>query len=285
MNQNWQNMVEQRLQSTIQRMTSVKGGDFAEAFRGVLADGRCVFIKTHTQPPAHFFSTEAAGLVWLRERGRARVPKVLVVSDDPPLLVLTWIEQGEANTHTEVEFGRLLAQLHQADYPLFGRLDQRTTGSQALPNNNCPSWSEFYATQRLLPLAEKANDAKVLSTKDINRLESVANRLAELAGPLEPPALLHGDLWAGNRLIDRQGKSWLIDPAAYGGHREFDLAMMRLFGGFEEACFSAYQEVFPLGQAWQERIALHQLAPLVVHAIKFGGSYVASVRNVLRQYS
>ena len=104
----------------------------------------------------------------------------------------------------------------------------------------------------------------------------MAGRLAELGGPPEPPARLHGDLWAGNRLVGSGGESWLIDPAAHGGHREFDLAMMRLFGGFGDACFAAYAEVAPLAEGWQERVPLHQLAPLVVHAIKFGGGYVGA---------
>ncbi|MEZ5139333.1 MAG: fructosamine kinase family protein [Acidimicrobiales bacterium] len=93
---------------------------------------------------------------------------------------------------------------------------------------------------------------------------------------------MHGDLWAGNRLVDRAGRSWLIDPAAHGGHREFDLAMMRLFGGFEEACFAAYDEARPLAEGWRERVPLHQLAPLIVHAVKFGGGYRAAAAAALR---
>ncbi|MEX2625882.1 MAG: fructosamine kinase family protein, partial [Ilumatobacteraceae bacterium] len=100
-------------------------------------------------------------------------------------------------------------------------------------------------------------------------------------GPEEAPARLHGDLWAGNRLVDRQGRSWLIDPAAHGGHREFDLAMMRLFGGYGQDCFAAYAETFPLADGWEARVPLHQLAPLVVHAIKFGGGYVAATARAL----
>src|SRR5680860_580378 len=114
--------------------------------------------------------------------------------------------------------------------------------------------------------------------------------LDRLAGTLdrfetgEPPARLHGDLWAGNRLVDAGGASWLIDPAAHGGHREFDLAMMRLFGGFGAACFDAYDEVFPLVSGWQERVDLHQIAPLVVHAIKFGGHYRDAAARAVGRY-
>jgi fructosamine-3-kinase len=113
----------------------------------------------------------------------------------------------------------------------------------------------------------------------------VAGRLDAFPGSDEPPARLHGDLWAGNRLVDREGRSWLIDPAAHGGHREFDLAMMRLFGGFRAEAFAAYLEDHPLAEGWQDRVALHQIAPLVVHAIKFGGGYRATATRAIAQYA
>jgi fructosamine-3-kinase len=143
---------------------------------------------------------------------------------------------------------------------------------------------EFYATQRLVPLARLASDAGALPDAAVRDLGSLANRLDALDVPDEPPARLHGDLWAGNRLVDTSGRSWLIDPAAHGGHREFDLAMMRLFGGFGDACFAAYDEATPLAAGWPERIPLHQIAPLVVHAIKFGGGYVAAAVEAIGRY-
>jgi fructosamine-3-kinase len=139
----------------------------------------------------------------------------------------------------------------------------------------------FQASNRLLPLARLASEAEALPSATIRDLETIASRLADLGGPPEPPARLHGDLWGGNRLVGAGGVSWLIDPAAHGGHREFDLAMMRLFGGFGEACFAAYAEVTPLADGWQTRVPLHQLAPVVVHAIKFGGGYAGAVRQAL----
>jgi fructosamine-3-kinase len=209
------------------------------------------------------------------------VPEVLGVSDDPPALILEWIESGRPGKTTEADFGRALAALHAAGAPCFGREDRRSTGSRGLPNEPCDSWAEFYASNRLLPLARLAADADALPAAAIRDLEAVAGRLRELGGPAEPPARLHGDLWGGNRLVGRGGVSWLIDPAAHGGHREFDLAMMRLFGGFGEACFAAYAETAPLAEGWAERVPLHQLAPLVVHAIKFGGGYAAATRRAL----
>jgi fructosamine-3-kinase len=207
---------------------------------------------------------------------------VLGVSDDPSLLILEWIDCGSPGRSTEAEFGAALAELHAVGAPCFGREDRRTTGSRGLPNEPYDSWVEFYASNRLLPLAKLASDAGALPRAAIRDLEAVAGRLAELGGPVEPPARLHGDLWAGNRLVDAHGISWLIDPAAHGGQREFDLAMMRLFGGFGRACFDAYEESFPLATGWEERVPLHQLAPLTVHAIKFGGGYVGATVDALR---
>jgi fructosamine-3-kinase len=133
----------------------------------------------------------------------------------------------------------------------------------------------------LLPLAKLAKDGRALPDRTITDIEQVAARLDDLVGPAEPPARLHGDLWAGNRLIGAGGVSWLIDPAAHGGHREFDLAMMRLFGGYGDSCFAAYAESAPLADGWVERVALNQLAPLVVHSIKFGGPYVPATQQAL----
>jgi fructosamine-3-kinase len=264
-------------------LAGVSGGDVAAAYWAELDDGRPVFLKTHHDPPPGFFTTEANGLRWLREAGSVLVPEVLAVSDDPPFLALEWIEEGRPGAGTEEDLGRGLADLHRAGAPSFGREDRRTTGSRGLPNEPCGTWAEFYGTQRLLPLARLARDGGALPHGTVADLELVAARLDDLGGPDEPPARLHGDLWAGNRLVDRDGRSWLIDPAAHGGHREFDLAMMRLFGGFGEACFAAYQGVHPLADGWEGRVPLHQLAPLVVHAIKFGGGYVAGTQRALAQ--
>jgi fructosamine-3-kinase len=269
----------------VRRTGRLGGGDVAESYRCELEDGRTVFAKTHRSPPPGFFSTEAAGLRWLREPGVVDVPEVIAVSDGadgaPPILVLEWIDEGRPNDHTDERLGRALARLHRAGAPSFGREDRRTTGSRALPNEPCDTWVEFFAANRLEPLVRLARDAGALPDRTLADLGLVVDRLAELGGDPEPPARLHGDLWAGNRLVDRSGRSWLIDPAAHGGHREFDLAMMRLFGGYGADCFAAYDDEFPLDDGWQARVPLHQLAPLVVHAIKFGGGYAAATGRAL----
>ena len=277
--------IEADLGSPVTRATPVRGGDVAASYAVDLDDGRRVFAKTHPAAPPGFFTTEATGLSWLRAAGAVAVPEVLAVSDDAPnRLVLEWIDEGRSRANTEPDLGVGLARIHQAGAPAFGREDRRSTGSRGLPNEPCATWPEFYATNRLLPLARLAREGGVLAPQTIADLERLASRLPEWDTG-EPPARLHGDLWGGNRLVDARGRSWLIDPAAHGGHREFDLAMMRLFGGFDSACFDAYAEAYPLAPGWEGRVALHQIAPLVVHAIKFGGGYVGSATAAIARYA
>lgn len=274
--------LEEMTAAAVGTVAPVGGGDFATAFRVMLADGRVVFAKTHPNPPPGFFSTEAAGLRWLAESGALRVPEVIGVADDAPAcLVMAWVDEGSRHAVDEAGFGRSLAALHAAGAPAFGRADSRTTGSLALPNDAADTWVDFYAERRLRPLAAIAAERGALRADSIDRLLGVAADPGRWGAADEPPARLHGDLWAGNRIVDRDGRSWLIDPAAHGGHREFDLAMMRLFGGFGTEAFDAYDEVAPLQPGWEARVDLHQLAPLVVHAIKFGGGYAAAVESAL----
>jgi fructosamine-3-kinase len=284
-----------RLASTLERalgqavlsVTPVRGGDTAAAFRVGLANGGRVFAKTHSSPPPGFFTTEAAGLSWLRDPGCVAVPAVLAVSDGdgtaPAFLALEWIDEGRRSVRSDTALGRSLAALHDAGAECFGRTDRRTTGSLGLPNEPARSWSEFVATNRFVPLAAIARDRDALPPAVIDDLEALARRV-ERFDDGAPPARLHGDLWAGNRIVDATGVNWLIDPAAHGGHREFDLAMMRLFGGYSADCFAAYAEVAPLSDGWADRVSLHQIAPLVVHAIKFGGGYVTAAAHAIRRY-
>lgn len=264
--------------SPVVGLTRLGGGDVSEAFRVDLANGTRLFAKTHRRPPPQFFDTEARGLEWLRAAGAVHVPEVLSATEE--VLALEWIDAA-GRSPDDTTFGRQLADLHRSGAPSFGRADRRPTSSRQLPNEPCSRWPEFFARNRLLPLVRLAHDAQALSETALARLESLAHRLDGLGVPVEPPARLHGDLWAGNRLVDADRTSWLIDPAAHGGHREFDLAMMRLFGGFSDECFAAYHERWPLHDGWRDRAPLHQLAPLVVHAIKFGGGYPAATERAL----
>ena len=252
----------------------VAGGDLNDAYRVTLDDGRVAFVKRRDGAPAEEYATEARGLDWLREAGALPVPEVIEVA--PGHLALEWIEAGARTAAGEEELGRGLAALHLAGAPHFGAAAPLRLGPLTLPNEPCATWAEFYAQRRLLPLSRHASEP--------GAIEKLCARLDEVAGPEEPPARLHGDLWSGNVLWGRDGRPWLIDPAAYGGHREVDLAMLSLFGDPGPRFRAAYEEVAPLADGHRERVALYQLFPLLVHAALFGGGYAASATAAARRY-
>ncbi len=269
----------------------VGGGDINEAWRVTLADGTNAFVKTRADAGPGEYLAEADGLAWLAEPGALRTPRVLEVGED--YLALEWIEPGRLDTAGAEELGRGLAVTHAAGVPDFGdpqlggshpRVPSRF-GSLSLPNEPTADWPSFYAERRLRPLVALAQERGALSDTGVRAVEQVCVRIAELAGPAEPPARLHGDLWGGNLMADVQGRPWLIDPSAYGGHREVDLAMLRLFGAPSERVFAAYADLTPLADGWEDRVQLWQLLPLLVHAVLFGGAYQAAAERIAHRYS
>ena len=274
----------------------VGGGDINEAYHVILSDGREAFVKTRAGAQAGEYEAEAAGLRWLAEPGAVRTPRVLEVADD--YLALEWVETGRLNEAGVEELGRGLARTHTAGAPRFGDFrsagsaddpaDGATSarfGSLGLPNDPTEDWPSFYAERRLRPLARLARERGALEPAGVEAVERVCARLPDLAGPPQPPARLHGDLWSGNVMADVQGRPWLIDPSSYGGHREIDLAMLRLFGAPSERVFDAYEEVAPLTEGWEGRVGLYQLLPLLVHALLFGGSYRGAAEQMAFRYA
>jgi fructosamine-3-kinase len=245
----------------------VGGGDINDAYKVQFADESFAFVKTRAGVAPGEYAAEAAGLRWLAEPGALRVPDVLGVSDT--VLVLDWVDEGSRGD--PAAFGAGLAAIHAAGAEAFGGPENLRLGPLSLPNAPAPDWATFYAERRLSPLLPRAG----LSREGARAVERVCARMADFAGPPEPPARLHGDLWSGNVLWARNGRAWLIDPAAYGGHREVDLAMLQLFGNPGRQFFAAYHERFPLADGYEERVALYQLFPLLVHAVLFGGGYAA----------
>jgi fructosamine-3-kinase len=265
------------------------GGDINEAYAVELSDGRPLFVKVNASAPPLLFESEARGLHWLREAGALRVPEVLAVSprtaDAPSFLVLELLEPGRRVHDFDERLGRGLAQLHRFGAPHFGLDRDNFIASLPQPNGSAPTWAEFYRERRLLPLFERARHQGLTDSRIDRAMDRVLRRLDELSGPPEPPARLHGDLWGGNLHVDGQGQPTLIDPAVYGGHREIDLAMMQLFGGFGPTVFEAYEDVYPSSPGRRERLSLYQLYPLLVHLNLFGAGYAARVRQCLEVYA
>jgi fructosamine-3-kinase len=263
---------EQLLGSAVVSTTPVAGGDVCTSTRLRLSDGRSALIKTRPHSPDGFFEAEARGLRWLAEPGVAEVAEVLAVTED--CIVLGWIEPSRPSPEAAATLGRMLAQLHAAGADTFGAQDDGFIGTLPLPNKPADTWPEFFAVRRILPYLKLAADRSRIEPAGVDAIETVVRRIADLAGPPEPPARLHGDLWSGNIVWNAERHAVLVDPAAHGGHRETDLAMMALFGLPQLARVqAAYDEVSPLADGWEERQPLHQLFPLLVHACLFGGRY------------
>ncbi|WP_034486291.1 fructosamine kinase family protein [Actinomadura oligospora] len=255
--------------------------------RVVLGEGREVFVKAlegDTGGPEGVFAAEAAGLRWLGEAGSG-VPVPEVVAADERTLVLPWLPSEPPTADAAERFGRALAAMHAGAPGAFGAPWDGYIAD--LPLDNTPdetadgrSWPRWYAQRRLEPFLRLG--ARHLSGTEIRLIEKVIEDIEELAGPPEPPARIHGDLWSGN-VHWTGGGATLIDPAAHGGHRETDLAMLALFGcPALERVLAAYDEVFPLADGRHERVPLHQLHPLLVHVALFGGSYSASAAEAAR---
>ena len=265
------------------RETPIPGGDTCHAQRLTLDDGTDLFTKTRALAPVGFFETEAAGLRWLAEPGAVPVPDVIAVSASR--LVLTWVQPGPATVKGMAELGRGLAGLHRSGAPSFGAPWPGFIGALPLDNTPATSWPGFYAEQRVRPFLRLAVDTGRIGPGDARAVEAALNRIDDLSGPAEPPARLHGDLWGGNVLCGFDGRAYLVDPAAHGGHRETDLAMLALFGAPHlDLLLAAYDEVEPLAAGWRDRVGLHQLHPLLVHAASFGGGYGSRAGDAARRF-
>jgi fructosamine-3-kinase len=262
------------------RETPVGGGDVCNASRLTLDDGTSLFAKTWPSgsPPDGFFAAEASGLRWLGAAGAVPIPEVF--TSLPEMLALEWIDPGEPSAGAAERFGRDLAALHRSGAESFGAAWPGFIGP--LPLDNTPSagpWGPWFAERRLRPYLALSADRGALSAADVAAVDRIINTIDTYGGS-EAPARTHGDLWPGNVLWAADGRAWLVDPAAQGGHRETDLAALALFGGAPhlETILAAYAEVWPLADGWRRRVPVHQLHLLLVHTAAFGGAYQSAVR-------
>jgi protein-ribulosamine 3-kinase len=259
---------------------SVAGGDHRMAFRADSSLGPLFFKRGLAR---HGFAAEAAGLQALASARALRVPQVLAEGtlEATSYLVLEWIDFGAASSACEQRLGERLAQLHQVFAPSFGWHRDNTIGASAQPNGWHRDWQRFFAEQRLgwqLSLAH-ANGA---SNRLLERGNTLREALPGLFSGYEPrPSLLHGDLWGGNWGADRQGQPVIFDPAVYFGDREADVAMTRLFGGFGERFYAAYQQAWPLDAGAGVRTTLYNLYHVLNHFNLFGGAYQAQAVRMI----
>lgn len=283
--------LEAALGGPLSQVQAVFGGDINQAAR-FEADGVRYFVKWSRNAPPTMFPAEAHGLRLLRDAGVIRVPAVIAQGDagddHPAFLVLEWVETGGSGRRRDDVmdiFGEALAALHRHESGRHGLDHDNFIGRLPQPNTLSGSWAAFYRDQRIGFQMELARKAGRLPGRREDLLTRLMDRLPDLLDDATvPPSLLHGDLWGGNYLVDAQGQPVLIDPAVYYGHREMDLAMTELFGGFSRRFYDAYDGVYPIDAGYAERRDLYQLYYILVHLNLFGESYGGQVDSLARRY-
>lgn len=279
-------IIQEKLNVEIVSNSSVSGGCIADS--RILEDlnGKRYFLKTHVGSPEMFLK-EANGLKELAKAKCIRVPEVLMA--DEQFLLLENIATGGKSKDFFEKFGEAMANLHRFHGEIFGFAEDNYIGAN--PQYNIPegeeqtNWAVFYYNKRILPqvkMAEAQGYGSASFTKAIVAFEKNIEKI--LNGSEELPTLLHGDLWGGNYMCDTNGQAVLIDPAVYYGHREADLAMTKMFGGFSPAFYKAYQATYPLKDGWEHREQIYLLYHYLNHLNLFGTSYLGAVERILKYY-
>lgn len=264
---------------------SVSGGDINDAYK-VVTEEKIFFAKVNSSKNSkEILRTEALGLELLKSKGNINVPKVILLKniDDKTVLILNWVDIGPASNKTSLDFANQLTKLHKNNNLKFGLDFNNYIGTLPQINNFTDEWLEFYNLFRIQYQLKLAIDSGKLETNLIRKSENMFRNI-EQDFPGVKPSLLHGDLWSGNYLIDKSSKNVFIDPATYYGHREIDIAMMKLFGGFSNDIYETYNSIMPLEKDWKGRSKFYQLYYILVHVNLFGGNYKDSAVSIINFY-
>ena len=289
MNPDLKSRIEEILSEPVKSTTAVSGGCIADSRKLVMNSGRVFFLKQVLDGSSGTFESEVRGLEELRKAGAVLVPEVVAHGLD--YMLLEWIEERKESADSCMEeLGFQFAKLHHFSGEIFGFPEDNYLGDSLQSNspskNGSINWPTFYVENRLQFQAGLAKKNGYATPELRSLLELLYNKIPELlSGTEDKPSLLHGDLWSGNYLIDKNGRPWLIDPAVYYGHREADLAMTSLFGGFSKTFYSAYESAFPLVPGYPEREPLYHLYHLLNHLNLFGTGYYGQVLSILRRYA
>ncbi|MBC9796180.1 fructosamine kinase family protein [Sinomicrobium weinanense] len=273
--------LEQVLRAEIRKVSPLSGGDINDVYLLETIAGQFVVKVNSASRYPGMFPAEAEGLAVLGNTGAIHVPAVIAQGEagKTAYLILEYMEQGIPGPGFWETFGKQLAALHHNTADYFGFKNSNYIGSLPQYNAHCTNAAAFYITQRLQPQFSMAQD------KGYRFNTEALYKNLETVIPEEQPALVHGDLWSGNYLVSKDGNPCLIDPAVAYAHRETDIAMMHLFGGFPPAMMRAYNETFALNEGWEERLDVWQLYYLLVHLNLFGSGYLQSVERIVRKYS
>ena len=243
------------------------------------------FLKYNYLKEAHNFEVESRGLQLLGKTKTLQVPEFIGrgTTDSYAWLLLEYIEPASRSANYWQDFGKKLAMLHQHSSDAFGLDYDNYIGALPQQNNKHSDWIHFFVQERIQPMLEMAISKRAFGSDIKHSFDKLYQQLINIF-PTEPPALLHGDLWGGNIVTNKNGLAAIIDPAVYYGHREMELAFMTLFDRQTQAFYNAYEEISPLSPGWQDRLDLYNLYPLLVHVNLFGGGYAGSVRQILNRY-
>lgn len=271
--------------TVIHKALPVSGGSINACYKLETDDGP-FFLKVNTQARfPELFEREANGLIHMSRSKGLLVPDVYLVEylEDKTYLLGEYIEKGSPNDTSWEELGRGLAQMHKCSSDQFGFHEDNYIGSLHQYNDWHDNWCQFFIENRLKVQIKRAIDAGLLDNELLQAFDRLYKQLPNILTN-EPPALVHGDLWSGNIMFNTEGKPVIFDPAVYYGNREVDIAMSRLFGGFDQRFYNAYFEMCPVAKGLEERIDIYNLYPLLVHLNLFGRSYLADIRSILKRY-
>jgi len=281
--------LEDRLDVTIESVATVSGGCIANACR-LDTGARPLFLKYGNESVARTFPGEAAGLEALAAaESPLTVPSVIDTAapsgDRPGFLVTEWIHSGRKGRRFWETFGEGLAALHRHTEDAYGFEQDNFIGRSPQPNAWTDRWPAFFREQRLAPQVEMARDQNRWRARWDAPLEALYRSLPDLLPEAPSPSVLHGDLWKGNFMVTAVGEPALIDPATYYGHREADLAMTELFGGYDDHFYDAYRSAWGLEPGYEARCEVYNLYHLLNHLNLFGGGYAGSVEQTLRRFA
>lgn len=277
--------IEQHLGEQVVDTNSVGGGCIANSRKITTESGKVYFVKSGFA--GKMFQNEASGLQELSKPKAIRVPEVIIVNDD--YLLLEFVATGVKKRDFFEDFGRRFADMHRFSGESFGFYEDNFIG--ATPQLNIPlgngskNWDEFYFQNRLL-FQYRLSEENGYSTEKLRKgFKLLENKISGiLKGSEEDPSLLHGDLWSGNYMCDKNGDAVIIDPAVYYGHREADLAMTKLFGGFSSGFYKAYNESWPLLPGHKYRENIYLLYHVMNHLNLFGYGYLSQAESLLWYY-
>jgi len=277
-------IIERELDEEITSLKRCSGGSINEVVECRTNNHHLVLKINDAEQFPKMFEKEVKGLHLLRSSS-FRIPKVLKqgLYQNWSFLILEFIDCKGANINVNL-LGHKLAEMHTMTAKNFGLEHNNYIGSISQKNNPKKNWCSFYQERRLEPLVKTSFNQGWLDRLDLLLFEKLYLELENLI-PKEVPALLHGDLWQGNIICDKDSMPVLIDPAVYYGHREMDLAMLLMFGSISAQTMDAYNSIYPIEKNWKSRTDIHQLYPLLVHLVLFGGSYLGDVKKTVRKYS